>query len=223
MSFRTFADLRSIYRDDARQAYLDFVERRSGEHICAFALGTDDELMGVTPCGDTLEQRAQRLAKWPPRNSAEQKCHEWAFGWNTGEWESIYTRELPCKHPSRVGPKEMLEGMLAFRRQWRQSGRSARSFRRNVLRAMVDALTDLDNERLFGSGPAREKVTIFVEITDSYDSEVVKLATARMLNPRASAQRLAHSLPVTGRMLVKGLALLGWLRRGKLIAWRAAR
>lgn len=222
MPFSTFAELRSIYRDDARQAYMDFVERRPREQICAFALATDEEVMGASPCGDTIERRNQRLARRPPRNAAEQKYHAWSFGWNTGEWDDIYTAEQPSAKPSRVEPKEMFEGMLAFRHQWLESGGGENAFRRNALRTMVDALADLDKEGLFGNGSKRKEMTLFVEITDSEEGEILKMVSANLLNPPSSARRMTRDMPATGRLLVLGMRLFFWFRRGALVARRSA-
>ena len=58
--------------------------------------------------------------------------------------------------------------MLSFRNTWTsKAGHSDRGFRRNALRAMTEALADLDSEGLFGTGKERESITIFLDITDS--------------------------------------------------------
>lgn len=221
MAFHSFADLRSIFRQDAQDAYEDLVERRRGEHVCAFALVTDDDLMGASGAGDTAERRDARLKARQPRNAAEKKYLEWEFAWNTGQWEDVYTKEQPCTR-KRLSAKEYFAGMISFQRQWAaQTGRSEHAFKRRALRAMVDALADLDAEGLFGERPRREEITLFVEITDSDASDIVKLKTARMLNPPRAAKRLTAALPVTGRLFVYGMNFWGWFRRGRLIAGRS--
>ena len=94
MPFQSFLDLRSVFRDDARDAYEDLLDRRRGEHIRAFALLTDDDVMGASGAGDTAERLAKRLTTRQPRNLAEERYHEWEFGWQTGEWDNIYTNRL---------------------------------------------------------------------------------------------------------------------------------
>ena len=84
MLLNTFNDFRSLLRDDTRRAWSDLMDRRRGEHICAFALVTSDDFLGASAIGDTIERREQRLAIRPPRNRAEAKYHEWAYAWNTG-------------------------------------------------------------------------------------------------------------------------------------------
>jgi hypothetical protein len=222
--FQSFLDLRSVFRDDARDTYEDLLDRRRGEHIRAFALVTDDDVMGASGAGDTAERLAKRLTTRQPRNLAEERYHEWEFGWHTGEWDDIYTNEHPCTKQPRIGAKEYIRGMMSFQQQWvSQTGRSEHAFKRHALRAMVDALADLDAEGLFGAGQLREGITVFVEITDSDDSDIVKLKTARMLNPPRAARRLTAALPVTGRLLVSGMNMVGWFRRGRLIAGRSAK
>lgn len=222
MILNTFADFRSIIRDEARRAYLDLLDRRSGEHVCAFALVTDDDRFAANAAGDTIQRRQQRLAKRPPRNRTEEKYHAWSYAWNTGEWDSIYSADRPCARPSALSGRQGFESMLAFEQAWSSSRGSERAFKRNMLRAMVDALADLDREGIFGRGSKRKELTLFIEITDSNDDEVAKLKTARMLNPAKAARRLTRSLPPTGRLLVCGMGVVGWFLRGRLIALRTA-
>jgi len=223
LTFESFADLRSIFREDAREAYLALVERRPGEHICAFALVTDDDALGAHGVGDTIERRKKRLGAREPRNDAERRYHDWEFGWNTGEWDEIYSEEHPRTEAPGIGAKEYLTGMMSFQERWSsQEGHSEGMFRPNSLRAMVDALADLDGEGLFGKGLARDAITLFVEITDSDDSDAAKLATARMLNPPKAAQALTRSLPWSGRLIVTAMEVVGWFRRGRIIALRSA-
>ncbi len=222
MTFQSFAELRSIFRDDARDAYEDLIERRRGEHICAFALVTDDDVMGASAAGDTTERRTKRLSTRQPRNAAEKKYLEWEFGWNTGEWDDIYTEQRPRTKRPRMDAKAYFQSMISFRKRWAaQSGQSGHAFKRNALCAMVDALTDLDRQGLFGDGKRREEITLFVEITDSDASDIVKLKTARLLNPPRTARRLTAALPPSGRLLANAMNILGWFRRGRLIAGRS--
>lgn len=214
MLLNTIADFRSLLQDDTRRAWSDLLDRRRGEQICAFALVTSDDFLGASAVGDTIERREQRLVKRPSRNRAETTYHEWAYAWNTGEWDSIYSADQPCQQPSLLD----FNSMLAFEQAWLSGGHSERAFKRNMLRAMVDVLADLDKEGLFGKGDQREGLTLFVEITDSYDEEVAKLKTARLLNPPKSARRLTGSLPFVGHLLVCGMSVVGWVRRGRLIA-----
>lgn len=223
MAFASFHELHVTFREDARDAYIDLVERRPGERVCAFALVTDDDVMGASAAGDTTERRDERLAARPPSSASERRYHQWAYAWNTGEWDNIYSKEQPKTRPSRVSAEEYFYGMMSFQETWTsQPGNSERKFRRYALRAMVDALAELDSEGLFGTGREREEITIFVEITDSNDCDAVKLQTARRLNPQASAARLRASLPLRSRLLVTATDLIKSCGRGKLIARRAA-
>lgn len=216
----TFADFKSLLRDHTRQAWLDLLTRRPGERAFAFALVTDDETLGASAAADTIERRDQRLAKRPPRNAVEAKYRNWEFVWNTGEWDSIYSMEQPCAHPM---PLLGFESMIAFRKSWLSNGGTKRSFRRKMLRTMVDVLADLDREGVFGGDSQREELTLFVEITDSADSELAAIKTARMLNPTKAARRLTRSLPPFARVLVWGMSIAGCFRRGRLIAGPSAR
>lgn len=216
MELNTFDDLRAIFRDDARDAFLDLVERRPGELVCAFALVTDDDASGASGAGDTLERREKRLAARQPRTATEQKFLQWEFAWQADEWDSIYSADQPNTR-QRHSAREYFRGMMAFRNQWTsRPGHSDRQFRRHALRAMVDALAELDAAGLFGTGRERDMLTVFVEMTDSDDADALKLLTARKLNPPLAAQRLTSSLPVQGKLLVLALSAVRWPMRGRL-------
>lgn len=157
MLFRSFEDLRNTFLDDARNAFLDLVQNRPGEQICAFALVTDDEASGASGAGDTVQRRERRLATRPPRTRAEAKFHDWEYTWHPSEWDDIYTEEQPNSRPETISARDYFHGMMAFRKEWTsQSGHSDKAFRRNALRAMVDALAGLDSDGLFGNGKERE-------------------------------------------------------------------
>jgi hypothetical protein len=218
--FRSFDDLRQVFRDEARDAFLDLVQRRPGEQICAFALVTDDDISGASGAGDTIERREHRLATKSARTRREAKYHAWEYVWHPAEWDDIYTEELPNSRPQRISAKEYFHGMLSFRNTWTsQAGHSDRGFRRNALRAMTEALADLDSEGLFGTGKERESITIFLDITDSNDSDECEVSIPQMkLNPRVAAKRLKEALPVSGKLTVFALGLVRWIVRGRLIS-----
>jgi hypothetical protein len=50
---------------------------------------------------------------------------------------------------------------------------------------MIRALADLDKEGFFGTGEARERVTLFCTISDSDDAPGLENESARRLNPAA--------------------------------------
>jgi Domain of unknown function (DUF4303) len=217
--FHSFDDLRKIFRDDARSAFLDLVQHRSGEQICAFALVTDEEACGASGAGDTVERRERRLASRIPCTRAEEKFHAWEYTWHPSEWDAIYTEERPNTRPETMSARDYFHGMISFRKEWISvSGRSVQAFRRNALRAMINALADLDSEGLFGHGKEREAITVFLDMPDSNDSDTLKFRSVHELNPRVAAVRLKRALPVSGRLINIAVGLTQWFVRGHLIA-----
>ena len=52
-----------------------------------------------------------------------------------------------------------------------------------LLASMVEGLHLLDAEGFFGTGQEREKITLFVSISDSDEAEEAETSSARQLNP----------------------------------------
>lgn len=219
-----FNIIRELMRDDARKGYHDLLKRRQGETISAFALVTDEECFGAAAVGDTEERAARRIAAEPPETFLDRMFNEYGIRWNTGEWDEIYTKESPRfdlanSRDKKQHPLETLDGMLKYYQKWLSiEGNTEKRFREKMLRTMIDALHDLDQEGLFGTGREREKITLFIEITDSNHEPNVKLKSARMLNPRKSARRLCSSLPLIVRLILSFVYTCLAMKNGSMIA-----
>lgn len=219
MLIRSFDDLREIFREEARDAFWDLVDRRPGEQVCAFAVVTDDDADGIRGAGDTVTRRERRLAARKPGGRDNGSLHRWECSWQPDEWDDIYTEKMPNTRVPRMSAKDYFHAMLAFRREWTSvSGRTSHGFRRNALRSMVEALNSLNREGLFGTGQDRDLITVFVEISDSHDSDITKIATARELNPAIAARRLTGDLSLTRRLFTAAFGMTRWIVRGRLIA-----
>lgn len=219
-----FSIVRELMRNDARKRYHDLLKRRQEETVFAFALVTDEECFGASAVGDTEERAAKRIAAEPPETFLDRMWNEYGIRWNTGEWDEIYTKESPCtdfanSSNRKQHPLETFDGMMKFYQKWLSiEGNTQKKFQQNMLRSMVDALQDLDQEGLFGTGSEREKITLFVEITDSNHEPYVKLKSARVLNPRKSARRLCSSFPLIGRMILPVVYTCLAMKNGRMIA-----
>jgi hypothetical protein len=85
---------------------------------------------------------------------------------------------------------------------------------------MADALRLLDEEGIFGKGKDREQITLFLSISDADEEGLLELESARLLNPRRSAQRLACAYPLPIRWINSLVYFFWWLRKGRIIARR---
>jgi hypothetical protein len=69
--------------------------------------------------------------------------------------------------------------------------RGYRAFANKVIGSMVGALRELDEAGFFGTGDDRERVTVFVTVSDSDAAEQIENQSAKQLNPAAVAKRFA--------------------------------
>ena len=172
-----FARLRAAVYNSAKRAFIEVHESHPSERFYAFALYTDDGVMGISPSANS-EEGYQRMvgnyrAMFGETSPAELRYLRWA----TAEWayeaagqEHFHPVHSLLTAVDRYGPEEE-DGFVAFKSQ--------------VLTTMVEALQDLDADGLFGSGEEREKVTLFISISDSGVAEQVEDESARKLNPES--------------------------------------
>lgn len=199
----TFNDLQMHYRDGARFALDKFRAMKPDETIYAFALYTDDDCCATCVAANTEEALQRKIAKETLRRKQAgepdlSKVDIDGYRWITGEWEyeGIEDKGFPTYN-------EMLS---------MQEGESYKSFRQGVIVAMVGALKELDSEGVFGKGTLRERITLFVAITDSNESFLVENQSARQLNPRKVAQQFYRRFTWKLRMLAR---VAGWASRFK--------
>lgn len=172
-----FPDFVQDIRDAARETYRALLAKHPGEHFYAFALYTDSGAMTVVPAANSAEglQRVRRKMGVRDEESAPE------FTWATGEWvyESAEARMFTplCKR--------LADAVLSVRFPESTFGR----FFDELQRDMIEALRMLDQEGLFGVGAERERITLFVTISDDDRAEELENASAKVLNPPAVFDR----------------------------------
>lgn len=175
--------------------------------------------MGASLHCDTVEQRAERLGAPSKKGFLAVLGRALTLEWCTEEWDELYTPDAPRKSTPRISYKDEFNGLMKFQGVWQSKhGRSFRLFRKHALRAMVDALAELDRQGKFGASLEREKVVVFVEITDSYDAYFCLLESVRMLNPPAARRRFNRSFPFLMWILLNACYGVHRLLRGRVIA-----
>ncbi len=216
MPFESFDQIRELFRSNARRAFLDLQRRSPGESIYGFGLATDDDTFGASVIGVTEAWYLGRI-----------KDHEQGFlnraivipamRWATDEWPGIYSDEFPST--ASWDPVEELDSFSAFAAAWTsQPGKTFDMFRAKVFRTMVEALQSLDDERLFGTGADRDKLTLILSISDSKDSGWLEMESAWLLNPRVSARKLTAPFIFPLRMLMWTGYYWHRLRHGRIVA-----
>ena len=168
--------LSALIRDAARQAFGGLRHAHPDETFYAFALYTDDGWMTIVPAANSEEGFRRATADEPdPVNHRYSRwaTAEWAYE-AAGDEHFDAANEL-LNAPSADG--EVDEGDEGDEsRRHREQGNA-------LIASMVEGLRLLDAEGFFGTGAEREKVTLFVSISDSDEAEEVETSSARQLNP----------------------------------------
>ncbi|HDR9482201.1 hypothetical protein BLA13014_07234 [Burkholderia aenigmatica] len=166
--------------DAASVTYRALLAAHPDEHFYAFALYTDSGAMTVVPAANS-EEGLKRVRERMEIGDDE-KAPE--FTWATGEW-AYESAEADSFNPlcerladTVLGP-EIPEAKFG-------------EFFRDLQRDMIEALRLLDQEGLFGTGAAREKITLFVTISDDNGAEALENESAKILNPPAVFDRFIN-------------------------------
>ena len=183
------AALSTLIRDAARAAFGDLRRAHPQEAFYAFALYTDEGWMTIVPAANSEE--GFRRATGEGMDPVNRRYYRWA----TAEWayetagdehfdaaNALLNTPPPGAEPTDEEADEAEEAEEA--RRYREKGDA-------LLGSMVEGLRLLDAEGFFGTGEAREAVTLFVSISDSDEAEALETSSARQLNPPAVAAAFA--------------------------------
>ncbi len=172
-----FPDFAREIRDAARETYRALLAKHPDERFYAFALYTDSGAMTVVPSANSEEglQRVRKQMEIGDEESAPE------FTWSTGEW-AYESAEADAFNPLC---KRLADAVLSPSFPAAKFGQ----FFNELQRDMIEALKWLDQEGLFGIGAERERVTLFVTISDDSRAEELENASAKVLNPPAVFDR----------------------------------
>ncbi|WP_174915967.1 DUF4303 domain-containing protein [Burkholderia lata] len=151
------------------------------EDFYAFALYTDNSAMSVVAAGNS-EQALEEVLKNADERSPEQDAY---YRWASSEW--LYE----AFHGSEFKGVSKTVRESADRSNFRK-------FKVDVHAAMIEALRTVDVDGLFGTGLDREKIIVFVTITDDDNAEQFENDSAKQLNSPAAYQRFLNRYDVAG-------------------------
>ena len=177
-------NLSTLIRNAARQAFGELRRAHPDETFYAFALYTDDGWMTIVPAANS-EEGFRRVAEDDP-DPAEHHYARWA----TAEWayEAVGDEHFDAANDLlNASPTDDRTGEDEPARQERRYGGQGEA----LLACMVEGLRLLDAEGFFGTGEDRERVTLFVSISDSDEAEEVETSSARQINPPGVAAAFA--------------------------------
>lgn len=162
MEFETLSEKIS---EAARKAFLDLRSSHADEEFYAYALYTDSGVMTVLASANSVQSLEKITEEEEDRSPETLAYYKWATSeWAYEGWRSVEFKEISANlrnSPDR-GPFD--------------------KFRKNVFQSMIKALKTLDEEGFFGTGAAREKLVLFVTVTDDNEAEAMENASAKILN-----------------------------------------
>lgn len=170
-------DFASEIADAARVTYRALLAAHPQDHFYAFALYTDSGAMTVVPAANSdegLKRVREQMAVGDDEKAPE-------FTWATGEW-AYESAEADSFNPLC---KRLADTVLGPNLPEAQFD----AFFKELQRDMIEALRQLDREGLFRTGAEREKITLFVTISDDNGAEELENQSAQILNPPAVFDR----------------------------------
>jgi hypothetical protein len=220
MAIESFSQFRDVLREETRADFLSIKKHRAAETNYAFSLVTSDDAHGVSAVANTEEAYAALLARRPSKTWWERNVFGPAMRWSPEEWPTNYSAPIPDIDSQELNTPDQEFDPTYGKRLLLEACPSREEFRSKAFRAMADALRLLDEEGIFGKGKDREQITLFLSISDADEEGLLELESARLLNPRRSAQRLACAYPLPIRWINSLVYFFWWLRKGRIIARR---
>jgi hypothetical protein len=162
-------------KQGAARAFKAISADHPGEQIYAFAVYSDDGAMTVCPAANSEEAYSEKSRCADPSDLVY-------YRWNTGDWAYEFEHV------------EAFDGACAMLNDLRQAmGEEAyyEGVRNDVFRTMVAALEELNGENVFGTGAARERITVFFTISDG--GEEWEAYSVPRCNPPAVAERFLRA------------------------------
>jgi hypothetical protein len=175
----TLTEFRALIRDASRTAFTELLAHHSDEPFYVFAQQTLDDATGVYAAANTEAGYRRCSARFSDRDDfpVESYCR-----WYWGEWAYQSIRS------------DLFRGAYDFLnradRRFKDSDLGS-SFKPAVFASMALALSDLDGERVFGSGREQGRIALLCTVEDSYSTKWVEDESARWLNPPAVYQAFA--------------------------------
>lgn len=171
------AALRERIRIAAAAAFRQ-AKKEAGKDLYAFALYTDDDAMTVLPAANTERALAARAEGYG--FTTEQEIDR-ELRWSVGEWG--------LEGVGRTHFSDICSHLAVFATGTRTVKGGKRRFRKGVHEAAIGALEELEAKGAFGAGVSRERLTVFVSISDSDEATRLELASVRRLNPKRARER----------------------------------
>lgn len=221
MKINTFDDLRTHYKQTARNRYIQYQQLHALERIYGTSLHTDDDASAPSLRAFTEEALKALAETWPGGWFTRWITVPW-LRWNVVEWNDPRPEFAASRR--EVSPEEIQAYQDAwlelhrFCKDWCETpGNSFDVYRKESLKAMAEALAELDAEGLFGVGQDRNRITLFISMSDSKLEGLIERESAVRLNPARSGWRFTFNRLLPINCLMAAIYTLHYLRHGRII------
>jgi hypothetical protein len=190
--------LRQEVRNAARLALTAIRREHPDEQFYAFALCPLEDLEWFCLAAGSEESLRRRAEEYCAELGGD--LQQWLRDtrWDAGGWAY---RELPAS-PSLDGALAILARWAAWRGEHHLDPDVQHRVCDRILRTFIEALQELDREGFFGTGAARDGITLFILKHDRSDwSE--ELEIAHQLNPKAAYEPFAEFILKTPELCVE--------------------
>lgn len=167
--------------ESTKKVFGDLMHSRAGEEFYAYALYTDSSAMTVMPAANSVQGLERRFAKEEDKSAASLAYYKWVTSeWLYEAWQSDEFSQISAELRDYLFSSNFADG------------NDEDQFRKRVLQSMNEALKKLDNEGFFGEGEAREKLVLFITLTDDDSAEAVENESAKILNSASSFEEFVR-------------------------------
>ena len=173
--------LRNAITDGARKAFSYIMEQCKNENIYGIVLCTDSSFMSLAVFANTeesLQRTIEKYAKDDPgvRNNP-------AFRWFCTEWQ-YDASEPPSSFGQACTIMEDIFSEVEFDDDCDPVDEDHyQETQQKIIQALCDGICDLDKEGFFGTEPERNKITVYVSVSDSDITEEVEDFSVKAINP----------------------------------------
>jgi hypothetical protein len=167
--------LQVAIQDASRAAFKNCLEAHPSEQFYAFALYTDDNLMGMNAAANSEEGYQKEVDKNKEYLDEIGTVDLQHLRWATVEWSYDH---LGKQYFQNVDNSLRQASQNEF-----ETNNEFQIRKAQVLNAMIVAWRNLDRDGFFGIGAERKKVTIFASTSDSDQGFEAENDSARALNP----------------------------------------
>jgi len=174
--------LKTMFSEVIESDFATAVQQVGDESIYAFAVYITDDLVAPS---SALNTEAAYIRAVEKDDSARHPGYRWYYGewpdwpfpWETSDAWGLINNELERLWDTYDGEASVIP---------QDEDEPLTEYQGRILQVIVDSLAECSDKGVFGRGEVREKVVVFLTLTDNDRSVAVEDWSARQINPESS-------------------------------------